>query len=310
MTQKLKLPIFISIFLCLVSQTSFASNITLIQRIPIDIKDHRSNFGYILAALNKFKQYIPTIAQKDIAALQLAYTLLGNVWDTAAAAGKDTTDKIVVSTAEQVGGLGLQALKSGAQILGYTLATSNPYTAMVLSATPTVAPFIVPRLIDRYSGALPELRSSYDVYQFINKDLKQETYLSCSYNDPSNARKSFKTWAYEKYLSDDLKSRLTLLKETVTLRGRWIAHNNSYVFGTLRDPLLVAAACIETVAGYAQENNLTLDDPKNVVPSAGNTAVSNSYPVRFFVPTVIADRPKAGPKDKPPTKFKALYLKQ
>lgn len=286
---KIKIALITGILVFLGSPMSMAEN--------IDVKKYVGYTGYLLRAMSIAKKVHPDLAVPNLSEIKLGYGLLRDAYRLLSGPVGDVEEKIVRTPIEKASDVGLIAINSGSLVLGYYLRGTNPFLANILYGSRFAKGF-VPKILDRFTGsALMGLKASYNLDDFTEPQLKQETYLSCSYSDPKNPSKNFKTWAYEKYIETDLKEKLkfhsisSFFSKSVLIEGRWISYKapggQSFAFGTIMDPLLLQAACIEAVSAYAKENKLEIDNIDNIGISAGNTALNNSYPIRFYVPMIM-----------------------
>lgn len=264
----------------------------------VQVNNYVGNFGYFLQALNYAKYLYPNISETShIKEIELAYNLLNGQLD---AATKPATDEgILLTPVERLSDIGLRAVNIGSEIVGYTFPDS--YAAGILSGTHMVVNNF-PTVYELFSSSLKGPKAEYNASEFTAADKQQTTYLACSYLDPSNSKNNFKIWAEERLIgkSSDLKQRLNFYKNTVLIKGRWILgeknSKNYYVFGTILDPVILEAACIETVTSYAFEKKISITSTNNIKLSSGNTSIANSYPVRFYKIVPLLKEKKPNPK--------------
>lgn len=272
---------------------------------PINVSKYAGYLGYFLKALVYAKHLHPSLTVANIKELELGYTLLRG-GSSALSAVSDSTSDIVKNPLEKVSDIGLVAVKAGSAVVGYSFPDSE--VARILSGASLAATYF-PTVLSYFTSSLPELKASFNLDEFQSPKA-QTTYLACSYNDPVASAKNFKIWAEERLIQTDaeLVSRLTFAKNTVLISGRWILTDGgkSYVFGTLADPLLLQATCLTAVANYARENGIEITDQARVQMSSGNNSFNNSYPVRFFNPTIM--KAPNWSKQKPLLLRKALLL--
>jgi hypothetical protein len=273
-----------------------------------NIKKYSGYLGQLVNALNYAKKIHQGFDLPNLDEITLGYNLLYQASSFRSGVG-DNKD-IVRTPIEKIADLGLLAIKSGSLVIGYALPST--YAAYFLSgASASISGF--PFIHEFFSASLPALKASYNLDEFKNPKKEQQTYLACSYTDSNNSSNSFKIWALKEHIGTktDLEKDLTFYKNTVQLKGRWILAKNDeeqsyYVFGTTMDPVLVQAACIEALAHYAHENKIKLSTEGKVTISAGNSRISNSYPIRFYYPVFI--KAPNWSKFKPVIQQKALLL--
>jgi len=262
------------------------------------VKKYVGNFGYFLQAIKYAKYVYPNIAEPaNIKEIELAYNLLNGHLDSAIKPGNE--EGIILTPVERLSDIGLRAVNIGSKIVGYTF--PNSYAASILSGANMVID-TSPTAYELFSSSLKGPQAEYNASEFTVANKQQTTYLACSYTDSYNSKNNFKIWAEERLIgkSTDLKERLNFTKNTVLIKGRWIlGEKNSksyYIFGTILDPVILEAACIEAVTSYASEKKISITSTSNIKISSGNTSVSNSYPVRFYKIVPLLKEKKPNPK--------------